>query len=163
LIHAAQARSVRLTQTAYDRGVTTLTRSRRNDNVLIWFFALVAAGIAVRLAFAGNTVATAIFGVLAVSLIGFSLWLRSQPPLQMRIETAEIVLASPKRELGRINRQDTGGSVVISGVIRRGHLYAFLAAPGATPWSGLPLDGFDGTQVGEACIAHGWTVERTGT
>jgi hypothetical protein len=143
--------------------VTTLTRSRRNDNVLIWFFALVSAAIAVRVAFAGNTIAAVIFGVIAAGLVGLSVWLRTQPSVQMRIDAHEIVLASPKRELGRITRAETGGTAVVQGVIRKGRLYTFLTRPGATPWSGLSLDGFDRDQVGEACAANGWTVERTRT
>lgn len=67
------------------------------------------------------------------------------------------------RELGRITIAETGGTVVIQGVIRKGRLYAFLTGPGASPWSGLSLDGFDGDQVESACSAQGWTVERTRT
>jgi hypothetical protein len=130
---------------------------------LIWFFALVAAGIAVRVAFTGNTVLMVIFATIAVGLVGLSVWLRQQPPVQMHIDGQQIVLASPKRQLGRLSREETAGSVVVASVIHKGHLQAYLSKPGPEPWSGLSLDGFDGIQVAEACTAHGWTVEHART
>jgi hypothetical protein len=138
--------------------MTTFVRSRRNDNVLIGFFALVLAGMAVRVGVEGRLVGTVVFGLLALAMVGLGVWLNQRPSREIRISPTEIIYVVKGHVTARIGHTEAAGRVMVHTQIQRGHAWFSLVDAEMTTGTSLPLDGFripaGGLQA--ACAEHGW-------
>jgi len=137
--------------------MTTFVRSSRNDNVLVGFFALVAAGVAIRVP---NPVATVIAVAIALGFVGFGVWLNRQPRRELRISASEIVLVTKRGVTARIGRADAGGTVAVLKRIVKGQAWFSLVAPTLPEAPEIPLEGFPLPHgaLAAACTANGWTL-----
>jgi hypothetical protein len=137
--------------------MTTFVRSYRNDNVLIGFFVLVAAAVAVR---ALDAVVSAVAAAIAVGLVVFGVWLNRRPRWELRISPDEIALVTPRGATARIGRAEADGRVAVRKRIDNGRAWFSLVAPALPDASGIPLDGFplEPGALAAACAANGWTL-----
>jgi len=137
--------------------MTTFVRSTQNDQVLIGFFALVAAAVAIR---ASSPVTTAVAAAIATALVVFGLWLNRQPRWELRISPDEIALVTPRGARARIGHAEAGGTVTVRKRIDQGRAWFSLVAPAQPGAPGIPLDGFrlPAGALEAACRANGWTL-----
>lgn len=139
--------------------MTTFVRSRRNDNVLIGFFVLVAGGIAIR---TQGSMASVIAAVIALGFVGFGVWLHRQPRRELRISTDEIVLVTKHGVTVRIGHAESSGTVAVLKRIIKGQAWFSLVAPSVPDSPEIHLDGFrmSHDELAVACTANGWDLVR---
>jgi hypothetical protein len=138
--------------------MTTLVRSRRNDNVLIGFFVILAVVIVVRAA--ALNVATIVAGAMAIGLTAAAVWANAQPSTELRITPTEITLVQRGEVRVRLDRAEANAKVQVRRTVHRGQASFSLVAPELPEWPGISLDGFPVGPEGvvPTCHQHGWEV-----
>ena len=137
--------------------MTTFVRSYRDDNVLVGFFALASAAIAIRVP---GSVATAVAGAIALGFVGFGVWLNRQPRRELRFSPSEIVLVAKRGVTARIGHAEAGGAVAVLKRIVNGRAWFVLVAPSLPGAPEIALDGFrlPHGALAAACTANGWEL-----
>lgn len=137
--------------------MTTFVRSYRDDNVLVGFFVLIAAVIAIRVQSPTGTVVAA---AVALAFVGFGVWLNRQPKRELRISPSEIVLVAKRGVVARIGHADAGGRVAVLKRIANGRAWFSLVAPSVPGSAEIPLEGFrlPNGALAAACASHGWAL-----